>query len=164
MFAEKSNEEELFQIKDPFTILSKPSSVAQNETQSEPAALVACSTNELQKSKINLKKSSTNEPQKINKEKQIHFRLSNEEYNTVITQMGLSEYTNVSQFCRDCATKKRLKKTNKLDLDKQNEIVKLMRNLANNVNQIAKHANQTHDIDDLAEIRKEMRKLWQLVQ
>lgn len=90
----------------------------------------------------------------------LQFRVTGEEYEIIKKKYESSDCKNMSAYLRKMAALGFVLKFNE---ERQNNIYKLMSNIANNINQIAFRVNSSGNIyeEDLAEIKEELRDLWQ---
>jgi len=94
--------------------------------------------------------------------KQINFRVSQEEFNRLeemANQVGLS----VPNFCKKKAQGSRIKSP-KIDREGAFQIASELRKIGVNVNQIAKHLNTSKNVSEgqIKALQKELGELWQL--
>lgn len=90
-----------------------------------------------------------------NREKQISFRVSEEEYLKISSNALNAGYKTPSKYVRALAFKHRVS-TPKVDLNGAREIAGELRKIGTNINQIAKKANTTDQIEDISEIKKSL--------
>ena len=96
-----------------------------------------------------------------NRKRQIslRFRVTQEECDAIKEKMVLSHITNLEAYLRKMAVDGVVVR---LSLPELREMISLLRYMSNNINQIAKRANETHSIyaADIAEIQKQYDQLW----
>lgn len=93
--------------------------------------------------------------------KQVNFRVTESEYARIMERMQKSGLKHPSAYLRKMAMDGYILK---LDLGDLQEVQRLARINANNINQIAKHANETgavykKDMDELTAEQREIQKL-----
>lgn len=93
--------------------------------------------------------------------KQINFRVSDQEYErleTMAAQIGKT----VPAFCKAKAMGAKMKNP-KISHDDATKIFAELKKIGTNVNQIAKHLNSFENVNQLEidEVRKELSELWQ---
>ncbi len=95
-------------------------------------------------------------------EKRITIRLTEKELKMIEERMKQAGTKNMSAFLRKMALNGYVIH---LDLSKLDEVERLMRINANNLNQYAKRANETGNIylEDIKEIREQQEKLWSVL-
>lgn len=92
------------------------------------------------------------------RDKRLHLRFSEKEYDLIIKKVNESKLKSASDFVLYCVEEKEI---NVIEID---DIRKLVRNIANNVNQIAKIANQTGQLNvnkDMQVVKEVTTELWQ---
>ncbi|WP_375361995.1 MobC family plasmid mobilization relaxosome protein [Bacillus paranthracis] len=92
--------------------------------------------------------------------KRVNLSLTQEEYDLLKRKADSLEMT-ISEFARDVALEKRLKKSIFDKVDTQKFLADFGR-VGNNINQLAKHANmgQAVPIEEVTALRKELERLW----
>ena len=96
---------------------------------------------------------------------QLKIYLNNEELELFKRKMKLAKCKSMAHFIRKCVMKKEIYH---VDLEPFREIQWLLSNATNNINQIAKHVNQTGIIykDDIKSIRQDVdrlsKEIWQI--
>lgn len=90
----------------------------------------------------------------------MHFWVSQEEYDLILKNMALSGNTNLSAFLRKMAIDGMVIK---LDMPEIRELLKLLRRANANINQIAKHLHETGrvydtDLEEILGYQKEIYK------
>lgn len=96
---------------------------------------------------------------------QLKIYLSDEEKELFEKKMSMSKSKTMSHFIRKCVMEKEIYV---IDLEPFRDIQWLISNATNNINQIAKHANQTGLIykDDISSIKKDIdnisREVWKI--
>ena len=90
---------------------------------------------------------------------QIHVMMTEEEYGLIKERAQDAKIGNLSAYMRKMAIDGYVIN---VELKEVIEAVRLLRYSSNNLNQIAKHANETGSIykDDVEEIRKNYKELW----
>lgn len=98
---------------------------------------------------------------KDNRTKIITLRLKEDEYDYIQEKFKLSGCKSLSSYLRKMAVTGRIIQ---LDSSALIEISRLFSNIANNINQIAVRVNSTNRIydEDIEEIQKKVKELWQL--
>lgn len=94
-------------------------------------------------------------------DRQVKFRVNEREYER-LEQMAKSLNMSVPKFCKMKAQGSKVKPP-KIDREGALEIARQLRAMGNNVNQLAKRANEGYAIpsEELQGIREELGKLWQ---
>lgn len=89
----------------------------------------------------------------------IHFMVTPEEKEMILKQMQNAGTTNMGAYIRKMAIDGYVLQ---LDLSEVRELVRLLRIASNNLNQIAKRANETGSIyqEDIADLQLSYGKLW----
>ena len=90
----------------------------------------------------------------------MHFWVSQEEYDLILKNMALSGSTNLSAFLRKMAIDGMVIR---LDMPEIKELLKLLRRVNANINQIAKHLHETGrvydtDLEEILGYQKEIYK------
>ena len=90
---------------------------------------------------------------------QCHLFLTDQEKTAIMDRMKQTGITNLSAYIRKMAIDGYVMT---LDVPELKEMISLLRYSSNNLNQIAKRANETGRVyaEDLAEIRRNQDKLW----
>lgn len=93
--------------------------------------------------------------------KQVKFRVSEREYDR-LSQMAISLNMSVPKFCKMKAQGSKVRPP-KIEKEGALEIARQLRAIGNNVNQLARRANEGYAIptEELQAIREELAKLWQ---
>ena len=103
--------------------------------------------------------------QNRSRKNQLKIYLNDEELALFKKKMKIAKCKTMSHFLRKCVMEKEIYQ---VDLEPFRDIQWLLSNATNNINQIAKHTNQTGVIykDDIVSIRKDIDKLskevWQI--
>lgn len=99
-----------------------------------------------------------NEPNRVRKI-QLNFRVTEQERRLIEERMQELGTTNREAYLRKIAIDGMIVK---LEVQELKEIVSLMRRTSNNVNQIARHLNETGRIYevDIADVQKQQEQLW----
>ena len=104
----------------------------------------------------------TNEPRKPNRKRAVHFNFytTEEEAALIHERMANSRIINLSAYLRKMAIDGYHVN---VDLSDVRELVSLLRRCSNNLNQIAKRANETHSIyeADIEDLRQQYDTLWE---
>lgn len=97
--------------------------------------------------------------QKLNRSINMGFRVTEEERNMIYRRMKQTKISNLRQFLLKMAIDGRVIY---VELESVNECTKLLRNISNNINQIAKRANETGSIyaADIDEIKTRQNEIW----
>ena len=84
----------------------------------------------------------------MNKQKRIYVRISDEEYNLILKRMNKYGFTNKSDYMRNMALNGYIIN---IDTSEIKEVLRILSNVANNINQVAHHANENKFIspDDI---------------
>ena len=87
------------------------------------------------------------------------FRVTEEERKMIERRMAQAGMQNMRAFIVKMAGEGEI---NRIDLSSVREMVRLLSNATNNINQIAKRANQTHSVyaSDLNEVRRHYEEIW----
>ena len=95
---------------------------------------------------------------KQNKNKHFNFRVNEKEYNVIKTKIEKSKL-NTSKYLLRTAMDKDI-----IVIDGLEEIIKQLRKIGNNINQLAKLSNQGRLINvNLEDVKEEMKNIWQLL-
>lgn len=89
----------------------------------------------------------------------IYFKLSEKEHQLILQKMQKFEIRNMSAYLRKMAIDGYIIQ---LDIPTLRELVRLMHITANNVNQIARRVNETHNIytEDVQDLRQGYSRVW----
>lgn len=84
----------------------------------------------------------------MNKQKRIYVRISDEEYNLILKRMNKYRFTNKSDYMRNMALNGYIIN---IDTSEIKEVLRIISNVANNINQVVHHANENKFIspDDI---------------
>lgn len=95
------------------------------------------------------------------RENQIHLYFSDDELQIVRAKMCVIGTKNLSAYLRKMAVDGEVKV---IDIDELKRMNKLLNNIGNNINQIAKRVNMTDAVygDDIAEINHRLEEIWLL--
>ena len=90
----------------------------------------------------------------------INIRVTEQESALIAEKMAAASISNREAYLRKMALDGYVIK---LDFSDVRELVRLLRNATNNLNQVAKRANETHSIyeSDIADLQDNYEKLWQ---
>ena len=95
---------------------------------------------------------------KQNKNRHFNFRVNEKEYNKIKSKIEKSEL-NTSEYLLKTAMDKDI-----IVIDGLEEIIKQLRKIGNNINQLTKLSNQGRIINvNLEDVKKEMKSIWQLL-
>ena len=95
---------------------------------------------------------------KQNKNKHFNFRVNEKEYNAIKTKIEKSNL-NTSEYLLRTAMYKDI-----IVIDGLEEIIKQLRKIGNNINQLTKLSNQGRIINvNLEDIKEELKNIWQLL-
>ena len=97
--------------------------------------------------------------QKLTRNKSINFRVSDKEYEWIKRRQGESGITNMRAYLLKMAVDGM---AFTVELDSVNECSRLLRNISNNINQIAVRVNSTGNIyvADIADIQAKQAEIW----
>jgi len=89
----------------------------------------------------------------------IHFMVDEKEHELIKRQMEKAGVKSIRAYMLRMATEGQI---THLDLSSVREMVRLLSNATNNINQIAKRANQTHSVyaSDLDVVRRHYDEIW----
>lgn len=89
----------------------------------------------------------------------VHVRVNERERSLIEQKMGLAGIRNMNTYMRKMAIDGHIIR---LDMSDIKELVQLVRRIGNNVNQIAKRANETRHLyaEDMADIRRGQSDIW----
>ncbi len=95
-------------------------------------------------------------------EKEIHIKMTNKEYEIIRGKMQDAGVVNMSAFMRKMAIDGYMIL---LDLSDVNEVVRLLKINSNNLNQVAKKANESGIIyiQDLRQLKNQQSEIWEAV-
>jgi hypothetical protein len=98
--------------------------------------------------------------QKLKRNINMGFRVNEDEKYFIDKKMEAAGWTNFRSFVLHCLVRGQIVR---LNLDEIREMNTLLRNVSNNINQIAARANSTNRVydNDIAEIRSQQRRLWE---
>ena len=98
--------------------------------------------------------------QNLKRNKSINFRVTPEEYEMVKKRMGQTHVTNMRAYLLKMAVDGRVIN---VEMESIKESNKLLRNISNNVNQIATRANSTGNVyaADIDEIKTRQTEIWE---
>lgn len=98
--------------------------------------------------------------EKIKRTRSVQVRLSQEEFDYLEQKFRLSGYKSKSEFMRIAFFETLIVKFN---ADELQEMLRLMKNVSNNINQIAVRVNSANTVyrDDLKQIEDGMERIWQ---
>lgn len=98
--------------------------------------------------------------EKIKRTRSVQVRLTQEEYDFLERKFQLSGYKSKSEFMRIAFFETLIVKFSTEDMQ---ELLRLIRNISNNINQIAVRVNSTDKvyIDDMEQIKDGVEKIWQ---
>ena len=95
---------------------------------------------------------------KQNKNRHFNFRVNEKEYNKIKSKIEKSEL-NTSEYLLKTAMNKEI-----IVIDGLDEIIKQLRRIGNNMNQLTKLCNQGRIKNiNLEDVKKEMKSIWQLL-
>ena len=95
---------------------------------------------------------------KQNKNRHFNFRVNEKEYNKIKSKIEKSNL-NTSEYLLRTAMKKEI-----IVIDGLDEIIKQLRRIGNNINQLTKLCNQGRLTNiNLEDVKKEMKSIWQLL-
>ena len=95
---------------------------------------------------------------KQNKNKHFNFRVNEKEYNVIKTKIEKSKL-NTSKYLLRTAMDKDI-----IVIDGLEEIIKQLRKIGNNINQLTKLSNQGRITNvNLEDVKEEMKNIWQLL-
>lgn len=99
---------------------------------------------------------------KIKRTRSVQVRLTQEEYDFLEQKFRLSGYKSKSEFMRIAFFDTLIVKFSTEDMQ---ELLRLVRSISNNVNQIAVRVNSTNKIyvEDIVNIKEGQYKIWQLL-
>ena len=108
-----------------------------------------------------LKKGAVGLGENRNESRQVKFRVSDLEFER-LEQMAKEFQMSVPAFCKKKAQGARMKPP-KIDREGAFEIARQLRGMGNNVNQLARRANEGYEIpkEELKGIQKELQTIWQ---
>jgi len=92
----------------------------------------------------------------------LHFRVNKEEAELIKDRFAASGMVSMAAFFRQMAIKGYYIT---MDLSDINEMIRLLRNITNNLNQLAKRADETQSVyaADIEELRRRYDSLWDMV-
>ena len=95
-------------------------------------------------------------------EKEIHIKMTNKEYEIIRGKMQDAGVVNMSAFMRKMAIDGYMIL---LDLSDVNEVVRLLKIYSNNLNQVAKKANESGIIyiQDIRQLQNQQSEIWEAV-
>jgi hypothetical protein len=98
--------------------------------------------------------------QNLKRNKSINFRVSPEEYDMIHKRMSQTGIKNLRAYLLKQAIDGRVIR---IELDSVNECCRLLRNVSNNINQIARRANGYGEVyaADLDEIKRRQDEIWE---
>jgi len=98
--------------------------------------------------------------QKLKRGINMGFRVNEDEKYFIDKKMEAAGWTNFRNFVLHCLVRSEIVK---LDLDEIREMNRLLRNVSNNINQIAARANSTGNVYavDIADIKARQMELWE---
>jgi hypothetical protein len=98
--------------------------------------------------------------QKLKRNINMGFRVNEDEKYFIDKKMEAAGWTNFRSFVLHCLVRGQIVRP---DLDEIREMNMLLRNVSNNVNQIAARANSINRVyeNDIADIRAKQRELWE---
>lgn len=95
---------------------------------------------------------------KQNKNRHFNFRVNEKEYDKIKSQIEKSKL-NTSEYLLRTAMNKEI-----IVIDGLEEVIKQLRRIGNNINQLTKLCNQGRIINiNLEDVKKEMKTIWQLL-
>ena len=98
--------------------------------------------------------------QNLTRNKSINFRVTDDEYVRIKDMQKRTRISNMRAYLLKMALNGQIWT---LDFTTVNECDRLLRNISNNINQIAKRVNSTGNIyaDDIAEIKSRQAEIWE---